>query len=168
MAWRIFEVIRAYRQLGTAQAIALVRYMLIAALMHGNPEEMSQWIRALDTALCDAIADQLQILLPDELDVLIWNLTCDEQAFTSKYNDALAKLVSKPRRFRAQLEALSRVMDAEDSPALSNEQLEDLAGMDKPQVEAEVIKKVFHLDNTPLELPQFVRRLRTFKAERGL
>src|SRR5216683_906480 len=53
-AWRIFEVIRIYRQLGTAQVITLIRHMLIAGLME-NYAAKQYWITALDTALCDTI-----------------------------------------------------------------------------------------------------------------
>ncbi len=63
-------MIRIYRQLGTAQAIALVRQMLIAGIIQGYTER-NQWISALDAALCDTLADQLQVLLPDELEVLL-------------------------------------------------------------------------------------------------
>ena len=170
IAWIIFEAIRVYRQLGTAQAIALVRYVLIATLMSQAPTEKDQWLKALDMALCDTIADQLQILLPDELDVLIWYLTLDASTFISRYNDALGKLASKPRRLRAQLEALNKIVDTHGDPILSEQQLKSLIEPPSGQlrVPEDVLKEAFRLDVPPPALPQFIRRLRTFKAEHGL
>src|SRR5262249_37533036 len=74
IAWHLFEAIRIYRQLGTAQAISLVQHMLIAGILQGYTTE-EQWIETLDAALCDTIADQLQVLLPDEIEVLLLVLT---------------------------------------------------------------------------------------------
>jgi len=170
IAWVIFEVIRVYRQLGTAQGIALIRYMLIAALMSHAPKQKDQWLKALDMALCDTVADQLQILLPDELDVLIWYLTLEAPTFIGRYNDALGKLASKPRRLRAQLEALNKIVDISGNPILSEQQLESLVENSSSQLHLpeDVLKEAFRLDIPLPELPQFIRRLRTFKAEHGL
>src|SRR5216683_2865774 len=166
-AWRVFEVIRIYRQLGTAQVITLIRHMLIAGLME-NYAAKQYWITALDTALCDTIADQLQVLLPDELEILLWYLKLEKDAFINKYNDFLGKLVNSPRRLRAQLEALSAVVDNSSNPFLTEDQVEHLAEQEKPQIAAEALTAIFHLDQPRYALPQFIRRLRTFKAERGL
>jgi len=166
-AWDIFEVIRIYRQLGTAQAIALARQMLITGIMAGHIDR-ERWLEALDVALCDTIADQLQVLLPDELEVLFWYLKLDKDMFIDKYNIFLGKLVNSPRRLRAQLEALSAVVDNSSNPFLTEDQVEHLAEQEKPQIAAEALTAIFHLDQPRYTLPQFTRRLRTFKAERGL
>jgi hypothetical protein len=106
--WKIFEVIRVYRQLGTAQAIALVRNMFITGFMQQYSSE-DQWREALDVALCDTIADQLQVLLPDELEVLYWSLKhTGADMFIESYNQLLSTLVlpliTKPPLFRHHLE----------------------------------------------------------------
>ena len=165
-AWNIFEVIRVYRQLGTAQAIALVRNMLITGFMQKYSSE-DQWREALDTALCDTIADQLQVLLPDELEVLYWSIKRPEpDAFIESYHQLLSTLA--PRRRKAQLEALGTVVDQDGSILLDDEQIEKLAQEAEPQIPRDILIQIFHLDQTSLLLPQFARRLRIFKAERGL
>jgi len=167
IAWDLFEVIRVYRQLGTAQAIALVRQMLITGIIAGHIDREG-WLEALDAALCDTIADQLQVLLPDELEVLLWYLKLDKDAFVTKYNNSLSDPAKSPRRRRAQLEALSNVVDISGDPILAEDEVERLSEQEKPQIAAEVLTAIFHLDHSPFRLPQFTRRLRTFKAERGL
>jgi MoxR-like ATPase len=165
-AWNIFEVIRVYRQLGTAQAIALVRNMFITGFMQKYSSE-DQWREALDTALCDTIADQLQVLLPDELEVLYWSIKLpNPDAFIKSYNQLLSTLA--PRRRKAQLEALGTVVDQDGNVLLDDEQIEKLAQEAEPQVPRDTLIKIFHLDQISLLLPQFARRLRIFKAERGL
>jgi MoxR-like ATPase len=97
-AWRLFEVIRIYRQLGTAQAISLVRHMLIAGILQGYTTQEEWMSKALDAALCDTIADQLQVLLPDEIDALLLVLTHARDGFSAVYNRLLASLVDRPQR----------------------------------------------------------------------
>lgn len=167
IAWDLFEVIRIYRQLGTAQAIALVRQMLITGIMAGHIDRKG-WLDALDAALCDTIADQLQVLLPDELEVLLWYLKLDKDAFITRYNDFLGKLVNTPRRLRAQLEAFNNVVNDTGNPFLTDDEVERLSEQEKPQIAPEALTAIFHLDQHRYALPQFTRRLRTFKAERGL
>jgi serine/threonine protein kinase/MoxR-like ATPase len=165
-AWNIFEIIRVYRQLGTAQAIALVRTMLIAGFMQ-KYSSADQWREALDTALCDTIADQLQVLLPDELEVLYWSIKrYNSDTFIDSYNQLLSTLA--PRRRKAQLEALGTVLDQDGNVLLDDEQIEKLVHEAEPQVSRDTLILIFHLDQTSLLLPQFARRLRIFKAERGL
>ena len=165
--WPLFEVIRIYRQLGTAQAIALASQMITQCLLQ-NATEMSQWMTALDIALCDTIADQLQVLLPDELDVLLCYLKLDENTFCQRYNDMLMRL--KPRRQSAHLSAISNVLDHQGQPYLADEEVEQLLDLEdeEPQLAPALLNKIFHLDRPLYKLPQFTRRLRTFKAERGL
>ncbi|NJO82649.1 MAG: hypothetical protein HC828_07365 [Blastochloris sp.] len=62
--WRIFDAIRVFRQLGTAQLVALHTNMFAGVLV-GMP-----WEEALDTALADALADQLQVLTGDEQQII--------------------------------------------------------------------------------------------------
>ncbi len=63
--WRVFAAIRVYRLLGTAQAEAVY-----ATLVAGRAIELD-WPLALDSALADVLADQLQVLARDELRALL-------------------------------------------------------------------------------------------------
>lgn len=167
-AWRIFEVIRIYRQLGTAQAIALLRHMLIAGILQ-DYKTSDEWIgKALDEALCDTLADQLQVLLPDEIEVLLLYLTSEQSAFTERYNVLLARLTSTPQRLYGQLLSLSNVNNANDAPFLSDEQVELFASQGNPTLVGRLLTQLFHLDQLHIRLPLFTKRVRAFKAERGL
>ena len=53
---RLFELIRLFRQLGTAQAIA------VYINLFGGVRVGMNWEEALDSALSDSLADQLQVL----------------------------------------------------------------------------------------------------------
>ncbi len=70
--WASFTAIRVYRALGTAQAQAVY-----GALLTGYQSGFD-WQTALDTALADVLADQLQLLAPDELRVLYAVLTSND------------------------------------------------------------------------------------------
>ncbi|BCL80115.1 AAA family ATPase [Ktedonobacteria bacterium brp13] len=167
-AWNIFEVIRIYRQLGTAQAISLVRHMLIAGLLQ-NYSTQEQWItQALDAALCDTIADQLQVLLPDEIETLLLYLTTEHSSFNNAYSRLLTRLTSTPQSLYRQLLALASVQNEAGQPFISDTQVEELATQDRPEIAAAILSDLFHLQSPAYQLPQFTRRLRTFKAERGL
>ena len=167
-AWRIFEVIRIYRQLGTAQAIALLRHMLTAGILQ-DYKTSDEWIgKALDEALCDTLADQLQVLLPDEVEVLLLYLTSERSAFTERYNVLLARLTSTPQRLYGQLLSLSNVNNANDEPFLSDEQVEQIASQENPTLDGRLLTQLFHLDQPHVRLPLFTKRVRAFKAERGL
>jgi hypothetical protein len=156
----------SFGQLGTAQAIALIRHMLITSFMQQNAS-LDQWSDALDAALCDTIADQLQVLLPDELEVLYWSSKrTDADTFIESYNQLLSTLA--PRRRKAQLEALGNIVERDGSALLDDEQIERLAQEPEPKVPRDLLIKIFHLNGTSFPLPQFARRLRIFKAERGL
>lgn len=167
-AWSLFEVIRIYRQLGTAQAIALLQHMLIQGILeHATTQEA--WSRALDRALCNTIADQLQVLLPDEVEVLHSYLTVEHTTFHETYQTLLTSLTSTPQRLYGQLLSLGSVQDDNDQPFLTDEKIEQIAAQDHPQIASALLSKLFHLDGRPgYALPQFTRRLRTFKAEQGL
>jgi hypothetical protein len=167
-AWRILEVIRIYRQLGTAQAITLVRHMLIAGILQGyNTSET--WIeKALDEALCDTIADQLQVLLPDEIETLLLRFSLEPAAFSKAYNDLLGRLTSSPQRLYGQLIALGSIRDEEGRPFLSDAEIEEIASQPQPAIPGEQLTALFHLNFSMGNLGQFRRRLRAFKMERGL
>ncbi len=174
IAWPLFEVVRIYRQLGTAQAIALVRQVLIRGILEGYNQQ-EQWQAALDTALSNVIADQLQVLLPDELDVLLWHLKLEKEAFVLKYHNFISDLSMKRRRLAAHLEALHRIMNSQGEPLLSDEAIErlldeevELSLVVPELLPPELLTEAFRLDHPPSILPQFMRRLRTFKAEQGL
>ncbi len=177
-AWRLFEVIRIYRQLGTAQAITLVQRLLITGILE-NYTTTEDWItKALDSSLCDVLADQLQVLLPDEIDTLLLYLTVARDQFVTVYTDLLARLVETPHRLYGQLLALSgvreRAASATDATAtgeqalLTDEEVEEIAQQEQPTVSELTLRALFHLDEPLYRLPQFTRRLRSYKAERGL
>lgn len=165
--WPFFEVIRIYRQLGTAQAIRLVSQVITTALLQ-NLDTEDQWLEALDAAFCDTIADQLQVLLPDELEILSWVLKYDAAAFREKYNNFLTNLAGKQRRYGAHLEALNAIVDSKGEALLSDEEVEQLLEDPTLQLPPEILDEAFHLEHAPYHLPQLGRRLRAFKAERGL
>lgn len=165
--WPLFETIRVYRQLGTAQAIALTRQVLTQGLLQ-EEETDEGWQEALDIAFCDTIADQLQVLLSDELDILSWCLKGDAAQFIDKYRDTLAEFAGRKRRLVAHMEALSTIVTEQGEPLLSDEAMEELLEQKEPDVSPEVLHEAFHLEHIPYKLPQFSRRLRNFKAVHGL
>jgi len=166
MAWRIFEVIRIYRQLGTAQAISLLQHMLIEGIIEGY-STTEQWVtQALDAALCDTIADQLQVLLPDEIEALLLYLTREHSVFGDIYNSLLQQL--SPGRLYGQLLSLSNVTNHNGQELLSDGDIERIAAGNDPTITGEKLNQLFHLDQPGVRLPQFTRRMRAFKAERGL
>jgi hypothetical protein len=165
--WPLFEVIRVYRQLGTAQAIRLVSQVITTALLQGLTTE-EQWLEALDAAFCDTLADQLQVLMPEQLNVLSWVLKYDAATFREKYNGFLAELAGKQRQHSKHLEALNAIVDSKGKPLLTDEEVEELLENPALQLPPEILDEAFHLEHAPYRLPQLARRLRAFKAERGL
>ena len=165
-AWRLFEVIRIYRQLGTAQAISLIQHMLIAGMLQGYTSREAWIEHSLDAALCDTIADQLQVLLPDEVDVLLLYLTGEHTSFSEAFNKLLGKL--SPSRVYGQLLSLGNVVDDSGQAILPDEEVNQIAGQSQPVVPTEKLVPLFHLAYPACKLPQFTRRLRMYKAERGL
>ena len=167
-AWHLFEVIRIYRQLGTAQAITLMKHILIPGILQNYTTE-EQWIKkAVDVAFCDTLADQLQVLLPDEIDTLLLYLTTDRIDFSKSYHALLAHLSDNQHRLYGQLLALGSVSDENGQSLLSDERVEQIVKQEPPVVPETTLNALFHLDKPLHKLPQFARRLRTFKAERGL
>ncbi|GCE45277.1 dynein-related subfamily AAA family protein [Thermosporothrix hazakensis] len=167
-AWRLFEVIRVYRQLGTAQAIALFQHTLIPGLLQ-QYSTVEQWQEALDAALCDTIADQLQVLLPDEITVFLLYLNQVSGSFAPAFQRHLEELAGiSPGRLMKHLLALGSVEQENGEPLLSEGEIDQIAAQIPPVVPSEKLARCFHLGEAVLPLPQFARRLRTFKAERGL
>ncbi|GAB4172359.1 MAG: hypothetical protein Fur005_34110 [Roseiflexaceae bacterium] len=151
--WRIFSAIRIYRQLGTAQAEAVY-----AALLAGQSIGLT-WANALDAALADTLADQLQVLARDEQRVLlaVVALPHDPGGLRDQILATLERLPG-PRQSShlAQLKAHVASIDPNDPKKLSSEQVQALFGSDLA---------------TPAMLAAdglFASRLRAFAEERGL
>ncbi len=150
--WRIYWAIRSYRQLGTAQAIAVLKTLLMSVLITSGlqHDESKLWSTALDSALSDVLADQLQLLARDELRVLLLYLehAADLDQFASKLQAELNKLPSLRRQ----------------------SQLESLGQSDPNTLERDALAERFDFA-AALSIPQdglFKRRLRAFIAEAGL
>ena len=88
-------------------------------------------------------------------------------------------VINKHRRFIAQLEALGSVVDTNGKPLLSDREIEEkiekmeqlvdsLDQQEKLDIPDGILTAAFHLLGTTYNLPQFTRRLRSFKAERIL
>jgi len=67
-----------------------------------------------------------------------------------------------------QLLALNSVNSTTNQPFLSDEEIEQIARQDHPTIPPSRLKNLFHLEHPRHKLPQFTRRLCTFKTERGL
>lgn len=157
--WRIFTAIRVYRQLGTAQAEACV-----LALLTGHSVGMG-WDIALDAALADTLADQLQVLSRDEHAVLLAFLehAASPERFTRQVQTILKTM--PVNRQRAHLTILRAADPAPDTAPIDPNQFESL--------HHEPLTRIFGLGEPPLPLPidhtgLFARRLHAFVSERGL
>jgi hypothetical protein len=156
--WRVFDAIRVFRQLGTAQLVAL-HTNLFAGVLVGMT-----WDEALDTALADALADQLQVLTGDEQQIIEAYLDHAEHAdqCAAAINAYLADLQT-PRRaaLRVALQEGERQRSATRRATITR---------DEPPLSGEQIARVFAC-GAPLPLgPEsvFRRRLRDLIGERGL
>jgi 5-methylcytosine-specific restriction protein B len=141
--WKIYWAIRTYRQLGTAQAIAVLKALLMDVMIG------SEWDEALDSALSDVLADQLQLLSRDELRVLLLYLEYAGQgAEFSQHVKALLNELPLPRQ-QAQLESLG---------------LDDLKQLDQSSLAAQ-----FELGQRLAIMKQglFAKRLKAFITETG-
>jgi hypothetical protein len=147
-AWYLFEVIRIYRQLGTAQAITLMKHILIPGILQNYTTE-EQWIKKA-------------------IDTLLLYLTTERIDFSKSYHALLAHLSDNQHRLYGQLLALGSVSAENGQPLLPDEQVELIVKQEQPAVPETTLNVLFHLDKPLYRLPQFTRRLRTFKAERGL
>ncbi|GAB4215392.1 MAG: hypothetical protein OHK0022_55260 [Roseiflexaceae bacterium] len=142
--WRIFRAVRVYRLLGTAQAEAVC-----SALFSGQLIGMD-WPDALDSALADTLADQLQVLGRDEQRVLLAYLghPADPAGFAQAVRQVLA-----------------------DTPAARQRSHLALLGLGSlEQISPATLGQRFDL-GTPLIVPGhglFAQRLEAFVHERGL
>mgnify|MGYP001028650433 CR=1 FL=1 len=141
--WRIFSAIRHYRQLGIAQAKSVC-----SALITGHLVRM-KWHEALDAALADTLADQLQVLSRDRLRALLAYIT----------------YANNPNRF---YEELSEILSKLHTPArLAHEAALRLSSDSLSLV---ALSERFHLDKELLIKPDglFAGRLYAFVNEHGL
>ncbi len=167
--WRLFEVIRLYRQFGTAQAIAwTVNYLGGGLLDELEPNDETGWLARLDAAFADTLADQLQILFPDEVEVLLAYLRSDDpHSFAEQYTRMLAGLAS-PKRCNAQMLALQSVKDAGGNAYLSVEGAQKIVAEELQSVDDAVLATLFHADVPRSRLPRFEGRMERFLFERVL
>lgn len=156
--WRVFDAIRVFRQLGTAQLVAL-HTNVFAGVMVGMP-----WDEALDTALADALADQLQVLTGDEQQIVeayLDHVDSAEQCAVA-ITGYLASLQS-PRRLALRV----ALQEAERQRSTTRRATVTL---DEAPLSGEQVGRIFAC-GTALPLGEdsvFRRRLRDLISERGL
>lgn len=155
--WRIFSAIRMFRQLGTAQAIAVYTNLFAGRVVN------MEWDEALDTALADSLADQLQVLTRDEQQVIeafiVHSGSNAGASFVGEFRNILQRL--PPARQRSLLHALHEADQLRNGTA---------AASDETAVADEVIVRLFQ-PGEALALPRFGsfrQRLRDLIGERGL
>jgi 5-methylcytosine-specific restriction enzyme B len=155
--WRLFSAIRVFRQLGTAQIVAVYLNLFTGARVGMS------WPEALDTALADALADQLQVLTRDEQRTI----------------DALVECAGKPAEFVSAVRSIMRDLPPgrrsgyvyalrECDAAVNGES--DIAVREDAALTDAQITRVFAVDEE-IALPKtgvFRRRLRDLIGERGL
>jgi 5-methylcytosine-specific restriction protein B len=145
--WNMYWAIRNYRQLGTAQANTLIQ-----TLFTGVAVGMT-WPQALDSALADVLADQLQVLARDEQRTLL----------------AYIRYADQPERFVESVRAILNEVPAQRRRLHLNQlQLED--NDQKRLVDLHDLSKVFDL-TMKLSIEAngvFAKRLEAFINERGL
>lgn len=153
----LFTAIRVYRRLGTAQVQALYR-----ALLTGQQSGLD-WQTALDAALADTLADQLQVLMPDEVQILLAMLQAqgDAAAFTAQMHAFLDEL-PLPRR-ETQLAHLHAALPL---PATADSNAAAQIGALEPGYLAQVF--VLPQQRVPLADGLFAQRLRQFVSSNGL
>jgi predicted RNA-binding protein with PUA-like domain len=157
--WRVFRVLRYFRQFGTAQLVALLTNLFAGRLVG------MAWEEALDTALADAIADQLQVLTRDEQQVIEHFLAAagQGQILIAKLQEMLKTGRTNGRR-AVLLRSLHEAELAYFGASTINPDSEQ-------QISPEPLQRLFEPD-VPLALPQeasvFLRRVRSLIGERGL
>jgi 5-methylcytosine-specific restriction enzyme B len=155
--WRIFAAIRVFRQLGTAQAIAVYTNLFTGVLVGMS------WPAALDTALADSLADQLQVLTRDEQRMLEAYLEYAEDA--ARFAPEVAGILTQvPQGRRPSLfYALREAEQLRGTTSTITTRAEHVLTVDE-------LRRVFNLDQ-PIALPSpsvFRRRLHDLINERGL
>ena len=145
--YRVFAAVRVFRQVGTAQLIASA-----TNLISGQQIGMG-WRDALDAALADSLADQLQVLTPDEQEILLAACTQDAAGRSARLTSIFESLPTN--RKRVLLAQLASVLGA---------------GIDPAQDAAPTELQVTSVFGAPIELnPEglFARRVRAFADGRG-
>ncbi len=104
--------------------------------------------------------------MPDEIDALWLYLTTDPVLFPATYNNLLAGL--SRNRVHAHLLKLGGITYRNGQPLLTDREIDQILAQERPVVSEECLREAFHLEDPVVALPQFARRLRTFKVERGL
>jgi hypothetical protein len=167
--WHLFEVIRIFRQFGTAQAIAWCGSFLGAGLLQGLAlDNADGWRRCLSTALSDTLADQLQILFPDEIEALLAYLRSQNAAdFATRYNAMLKRLTSVKRR-NAQMLALQSVRDDSGTAIVLPELTLKIANDENETVPEDVLERLFHAAQPRDRLVDLEERLERFLFERTI
>lgn len=162
---QLFQVIRIYRKLGTAQITSLYTNLLSGVLI-----EMG-WEEAFDTALADTLVDQLQVLSRDEQQVLVayvehvanGDTPPSVEDFTTRIKHILRNMPA-PRQ-TAHLAQL-RNAEVQDSTIPSIEKENDPDDLLPAQIGQ--IFPMQPLSMLPAHGGLFLKRLRTFVSERGL
>lgn len=167
--WGFFEAIRVYRQFGTAQAIGWCSSFLGAGVLQGLAfDDNEGWRRCLSTALADTLADQLQILFPDEIESLLAYLRTQNAAdFATQYNAMLARQTS-PKRRNAQMLALQSVRDDQDVAIVAPDLALQIASDEQALVPEDVLDRLFHASQPRDRLPDIEGRLERFLFERTI
>lgn len=167
--WRFFEIIRIFRQFGTAQAIAWCSSFLGAGLLQDlEPNDHDGWRHCLSSGLADTLADQLQILFPDEIEVLLAYLRSQSAAdFAARYNTILGQLTSIKRR-NAQMLALQSVRDDDGQAIVSPDMAQKIAGDERETVPEDVLVRIFHAAQPHGPLSDVEERLERLLFERTI
>lgn len=161
--WRIFEAIRVFRQLGTAQAEAVFTNLFAGVLVGLS------WPEALDTALADSLADQLQVLNRDEQRILLAYLDYadDAKQFLEEVQKILGRLPQnrRPVLLRTFYEAEQQRSEDRTGTIATGED-------DHKKLSAQQLSRVFNTISK-LTLPAastgvFYNRLSNLMNERGL
>lgn len=167
--WRFFEVIRIYRQFGTAQAIAWCSSFLGAGVLQGlGADDTERWRHCLSTALADTLADQLQILFPDEIEALLAYLRSQNAAdFATQYNAMLMRQTS-PKRRNAQMLAVQSVRDDAGVPLIVPDTALKIVTDEQATMPPEILDRLFHASQPRNRLPDVEGRLERFLFERTI
>jgi hypothetical protein len=162
---RIFTAIRVYRQLGTAQVEAVY-----TTLFTGRVVGM-EWGVALDTALADTLADQLQVLGRDEVRVLLAFL--EHAADAGTFRAAVVAILEQmpiPRQI-AHLTHLEMVRQSLGELAMGNDGIPPIDTRDVKKLTEAQLAGVFGVGEPGLPIGSggvFARRVAAFVSERGL
>ncbi|MBN9389371.1 MAG: AAA family ATPase [Chloroflexi bacterium] len=152
---RIFAVIRFFRKLGTAQVVAVLTNLFTGVLVGMD------WSDALDVALADSLADQLQVLTPEEQGILESYL--EDAGQPASFAKAVQAQLQGHRNRRSRVVSLLREADI-----LQNGSSPIDPQSDTPPTEAQLV--ALFRATEPLHLPNgyFLRRLRDLNSDRGI